>query len=195
MFLRNFDNFLMGLVGLPSAPNTNFNYVDGNMYINYSGQFGDGSVNVKKANGSIEAMKVNNGSYVSSTLGMGKSNICLGTGNTPVTYEDYDLSGDIVSSKLLTYQSHEFTYDESTHKFKKRVTYTYSNTGSTDLVVSEWGLWTSSGTYFSSAVNFRDNKTYDVLLYREVLDEPLTIPAGVTSTLTFEVEFPMMHHI
>lgn len=207
MFLRNYDNFLMVLMGIGVSANeikklgsdASLPALYNNLLAYYSATgsnnmgsptFVDGGIGYKTISGNI--IKVSFSHYTSlqgcmgiiSPTGLGKSSICLGTGNTAVTYDDYKLSGEYVANNLV-FVSENTTYDTQSHSFKKSATYTYTNSGAEDITIKEWGL-------FSLGNNYTD--TNSCLFFREVLSSPITIAAGTTGTLTFSIEIPMPNH-
>lgn len=217
MFLRNYDNYLLTLMGATIEPangksvgssTSNFDA----FYSDYYGtvihcgsssngfgtkdNVGDGYISYRTVKGSIAKTRITNLSggtqaYLTVPTILGTTNICLGTGTDEVTYEDYKLSGDIISNSPLKFQSdsYELAFDNVTKKFRKKVTFTYSNTTDSDITISEWGMYGLTSSDFAKA----DYAT-TVLFFREVLSEPITIAAGTTSTLTFSVDLPMPNH-
>ena len=195
MFLRNYDNMIQlyhdkDHIGLNATQS-------GEHLYSSKALFGDGYLNAKTANGSIVGF--NTGIAKSSSAAVsrgffvfGPGSICLGTGNTPVTYDDFKLSGDLVANKLIEIEdSAQMTYDTDKKCWKHVFQATYSNTTDTNLTISEWGLFrTQNG---SAAKAYAEDGS-SVLLFREVLSAPVVIAAGTTGTLTFEMELPMTNY-
>lgn len=196
MFLRNYDNFLLAVMGA-TAQGKNVATAShqavsnaGDLWYGTSAAFGtnsnhgDGYINVRTMTNSISKIALSYSSG-SSTLSIACptaitcANIVLGTGVDEVTYEDYKLSGDSISTDPLMFHSQNLTWGDVTKKFTRSVTFTYTNTTDSDVTIREWGLAMC-------------NKT--VLVFREVLTEPITIAAGTTGTLTFSIELPMFNH-
>lgn len=200
MWLRNFDNLTCALLGYyteTGGATTPQRTNDGSDI----SVFGDGHVNVKQRTGSIATVRYvtsassnGNSIYTSRPLYLSKSNICIGTGNTPVTYDDFNLSGEILDNTKLVYVSDSKEYSSDYKKLIKTVVFTYHNDTSSPITISEWGLFYYNGSSnISSATKF-DAQTYNTLCYREVLDSPITIAEGTTGTLTFKVEIPFFNH-
>ena len=159
MFLRNFDNYMLALMGVANngAPassvstawNNNF-YVHGCFPLNNKNGrndniFGDGYLCFKAATGSIAAItptyfasSTSSGGHtcvIISPLVMAKGNLCIGTGDTAVTYEDHKLSGEVVDNSKLVYVSHSIDFDADTKKYKKTITYTWTNATESDITI------------------------------------------------------------
>ena len=99
---------------------------------------------------------------------MSMGGVMFGDGNTPPTVDDFQLSGD----HFTTYSSSvTHTYDPDANE--ATVTYTLTNTGSTDFTIREVG-----GICTSSAI----------LAFREVLDSPVTIVAGGIGQVTIKIK-------
>lgn len=94
----------------------------------------------------------------------------FGDGNTPPTVDDYQLSG----SHFTTCSANvSISFDSDSNSFA--ALYTLTNTGTEEFVVREVGVFYYSG-----------------MVVREVLDSPVTIPAGGVGqvTLTIKVNIP-----
>ncbi len=102
-------------------------------------------------------------------------NFVVGSGTTPVTADDYKVEKEIVSG--LACEAVTSTVDEATHTvvFRK----TLRNTSEKDITISEVGL--------TGAV--RANSTVSqALIYREVLQTPVTIAPGESATIRMAIE-------
>lgn len=187
MFLRNYDNFM-------AAVNLFDNVTpDSSNISNSAGSFSDGYYNQKAANGTVAKIFYNCSSTLLPVASLSTRGICLGTGNTAVTYEDYQLSGNVIENKLVEV-SKSVSYDATTHKFKRILVATYTNSGSTDLTISEWGLWRVNAQNAVASVTFTHTSSDAALVYRAVLSKPIVIEAGTTATLTFSIDVPMPNH-
>lgn len=197
MFLRNYDNYFVALNLCPYGEyNTNYPCGGSPSMSSATFEYADGAFVQKNTNGSNVSVKLA-GTMTSSAgdtkgpLMFNKNGICLGTGTTPVTYDDYRLSGDVIPNKLAMV-SKDRTYDFNTHRWTATLTATYSNTGDEAITISEWGIWRNNNDYTTTA--FSNASTTCCLVFREVLDEPIVIEPGTTATLTFSVEIPMPNH-
>lgn len=102
----------------------------------------------------------------------------VGNGNTEPTLGDYCLDSDC-NSWLTNIQTTVNTgYEDNV--IKTVITMSAINTGVNELVIKEVGVF--KGVYESGLVN------HDVLLVRELLDDPLTVPSGGAFSLTFAWE-------
>ena len=188
MFLRNYDNYMATLM-LGLANNDDINeYITVNATQTYtfgsSSEFSDGNITGKSTNGSVRPIYV----------GFTRYSICMGTGNTPVTYDDYRLSGDVISYKLALVKR-TVAWDSENKKFKHTAIYTCTNTGESDVTISEWGIFRPLTNDGNIASTYNNNDSWITLMFREVLDEPVTIAAGTTGTLTFSMDVPMPNHL
>ena len=102
----------------------------------------------------------------------------VGNGNTEPTLGDYCLDSDC-TSWLTNIQTTVNTGYEG-NVIKTVITMSAINTGVNELVIKEVGVF--KGLYESGRVN------HDVLLVRELLDDPLTVPSGDAFSLTFAWE-------
>jgi len=124
----------------------------------------------------IMGCSVNMMNHISLTSGsIGTLYLKVGTGTTVATEDDYeletvntDVSCDVVV--VGTSVNHTKTY-----------TATFSNPTSNDITVTEVGLY--GYIYVSTSENA------DFLLDRTVLNTPITIPAGESKPITYELSF------
>lgn len=192
MFLRNYDNYFVAVNLCVYGGNPSYPGAGSSSSSSTSVDYADGAYGQKSTNGANTGVKLS-GSITSAmayTLGplmFDKNGICLGTGTTEVTYDDYRLSGNTLPNKLVEISSDK-TYDFQTHRWKATLTASYSNTEAEAITISEWGIWRSNGSY---STTFSNSSSTCCLVFREVLDEPIVIEAGTTATLTFSVEIPM----
>lgn len=192
MFLRNYDN-MMVLYHFTTDYTSTHN-TGNELYINNKASFGDGNINVKRSDGSVAGfVKDYHANFNLYIAPLSPQNICIGTGNTPVTYDDYTLSGEIIDNTKLSYVSYEINYDAEGRKVSKTVTYTYTNETDSNITISEWGLFRHWITAGSGNSYLFSNSAYDILFYREVLETPITIEPGTSATLKFKIDIPINH--
>lgn len=202
MFLRNFDNAMLLQLGVGQSSTTSISTTKSVL----GTTFGDGSIAIKTTEGSNNGFRA--GSIGSSTsvycnylslLSLQITDICLGDGNIPVTYEDYKLSGNLIENKLVKISSN-IVYNHDTKEFIQTLVATYNNNSEKQIVINEWGLFTNnypvtpSSSVSSTKGTYSNNGNY-ILLYHEVLDEPVIIEAGTTATLTFTLRVGLMHQV
>ena len=104
--------------------------------------------------------------------------ILVGSGTTPVTLDDYVLESLITTvSKDSASGNIIYTIDNDSKSLTEKtiIEISVKNTGTESIVVSEIGL--AQTVYITSASNYTT-----VLLYREVLDNPVTIAPEEFST-------------
>lgn len=101
----------------------------------------------------------------------------VGTGTTAPTENDYELqtvNTDVSCDTVVVGNSANYT---------KTYTATFSNPTNSDITVAEVGLY---GNIMFDAPN---EDYMDVLLDRTVLTTPITIPAGESKAITYELGF------
>ena len=110
-----------------------------------------------------------------STYVYGITYIRCGMGTTEATEDDYKLEAEATG---LTCDSAVTAIGSNNSKI---YTATFSNTTDDDIVVTEIGFFVN---------NAYDGNQYDnFLLERIVLDTPITIPAGESKPITYELSF------
>lgn len=207
MFLRNFDNVMVLLAGanFNTTSTSSVSQSQGGTTISGTTVFDDNYINVKTTSGSIVTPYLWPGSYLQAPCRAVAQGICIGNGNTAVTYNDFKLSGDCLNSRF-TLQAQSCTRSWVNGELTQNVTLTlYNNTDSTQTI-SEWGLWgaqpsgstSSSSTYYwtsSTSVGYYSNSSsYAILYYREVLNTAVEVPSHGTAVVTFSVKYPMPNH-
>ncbi len=107
--------------------------------------------------------------------------ILLGTGNTAPTTADYRLE-QTANVNYLSCAVGAPVYDLSVGTVTRTVTVSVQNTGSENVTIREWGIFGSIRTsnYYSSSIA-------TALLYREVLDSPVTLGQYQAATLELTV--------
>lgn len=195
MFLRNYDNYFVAINLCPQSTNTKTPALGNSSSVSPTSGYEDGTYVQRSTNGTNNAVAFAY-YYDYSALSLPPilfvpHSICLGDGTTAVTYDDYQLSGNVIENKLVKISSNK-TYNFQTHKWKMTMVASYSNTGDADITISEWGLWRNNSSYSTTA--FSNSSSTCCLVFREVLDEPIVIAAGTTATLSFSIEIPMPNH-
>lgn len=132
-----------------------------------------GSMIVEHANDSL-LTAYNNSGYV------------LGSGNTPATEDDYELQS-LITTLTGTY-ANILIYDETNHCYKMRTTLTVSNPTSASITISEVGKLVAVRT--GTTRGGSTNTTSYVLIFRTVLDTPVTIPSDESSIIAFDYVYP-----
>lgn len=127
---------------------------------------------------SVYSFRLNN----VTTQSAGVSGVMFGTGTTPVTIDDYKLSGSIITG-LTPSISESVGADEN--GAYRTVIYTLTNTNSYDVTIGEVGAVIMCCESTSTMASSR----YPALVERTVLDKPITIPAGGFGQVTYTVRF------
>ena len=102
--------------------------------------------------------------------------ICVGSGTTPPTYEDYKLESMITSGISGTVKT---TLDDNNDTVW---TLTITNSSSADITIGEVG-------YFNVGFYGAGNSTDYFMYERTVLDTPITIAAGGFGQVTYTIRF------
>lgn len=172
MLLRNYDNIVAAysLVSYQELQN-------GDTTV-----FGDGHLNVKWANGNIHYIKSVGDVYcilplnrlcASRVANQGHSWVSLGSGTTPVNYDDYKLENELSTSQIVVNSSSRVIgdpiYDEINKTWTKTMSYDFQ--AKSDVTVSEIGV------YFQTESTNSGINLY-ALVYREVLEQPVSLTTG-----------------
>lgn len=114
---------------------------------------------------------VNALNHLAKEANYGFSTIKVGTGTTTPTQNDYNMQNEATG----------ITCDAAstglTSNLTKTYTATFSNSTASDINITELGLFV------------RDYNENDFLLDRTVLSTPITIPAGQSKSITYEIAF------
>ena len=160
MFLRNYDNIIAAWTwgGLGTQ------FIDGSTKAKSTGGI-VGDVLLVHDGNSIYPFKPQGGSY-------GKTKAVVGNGDTAVSYDDYVLDNQLAITATLAVTLP--TYDSTTGKWVYVNTISITNNTVDAVAVSEYGIVLD---------DVRNIKSY--LIYREVLDTPITLAAGANATIEF----------
>ena len=174
MLLRNFDRTLA-------------TFMTGTSLTSFGTQqvYGPADTRVLTTSGGIPNSTIDYGSPIS----LSYQSICIGDGTQEVQYTDYRLSGSTIGSKFENV-SNLLVYDEDINCWVRTLTVKYSNTRDKDFVVSEWGIWRVPTNISNIPTEYSNSSSYVVLVWRELLDKPITIAANSTATLTFTLKIP-----
>jgi hypothetical protein len=117
-------------------------------------------------------------------VGSSASGVRLGDGTVPPTPEDWNLSGSMITTFVMTSVVTGVIADDGS--CTKTATYTITNSGSTDIVISEIGYFGAIQTHYTNA-NYNQKSTVLHLLDRTLLEEPVTIPPGGIGQVTYSI--------
>jgi len=99
--------------------------------------------------------------------------IAIGSGNTPVTLDDYDLANRIGAVNVQAID---------VDPLSKRISFNASFNFAFDVTIYETGLLLTNVYDVNGAL-------HDVLIERTVLDSPVTIPANTTFAVGYVIQF------
>lgn len=108
--------------------------------------------------------------------------VYFGTGSTPPSRSDIELEAPITSGLSFTGSGNVLFYDEGDGVYSASTTFTIKNTTSAEIVIREIGCFaTGSGLTESGSLLY--------MMERTVLDNPITIPSGITKLITYKITF------
>lgn len=105
--------------------------------------------------------------------------VIFGDGNAPPTLDDYNLSGNLITSVNAT-ASVKHVNNNALGAKEIRAEYTLTNTGTSSITIREIGLIAAAGGNNSQS-------NMKCLLERTVLDEPVTIPRGGSAVIAYTI--------
>ncbi len=189
MILRNYDNIMLAIRMPVSYFNTNLS--------TDTTTFGDGHINVKLSNETLAPIYPRNSStqYVPfdyfnespniDTIGWAEyyNNLICGSGDTPVTYDDYKLSSIFNQNQMVVVLgSHASTtpvYNDADGSWSVTYTRLFKNNTSETLTVREIGVMSPfrNGSSTSAIAG--------ALTFRKVLETAIDVPANGYVELSF----------
>lgn len=166
-----------------------------------SSTFGDGKLNYKDSSGSISSpsgsqfspwslVGSNQGPQWGGALGDAGFGIGVGTGTTPEDFNDVVLQTKVqhgTGSGQLSYQGGILgtaTYNSQTKKWTQTISRIFNNNSSSDINISETAIYILCGNIYGNPSK--------VMIERNLLATPVTVPAAykLTVTYTTEMTFP-----
>ena len=180
MLLRNYYNWLAMLT--MGVTNTD------------TSTFGDGHLNTKQRSGAVKRFQVGFsmvcvgigfpfGEVIDGSATTSYSAIIIGSGDTVVTFDDYNLAS-IISSGWTKGTPVVGTpaYNAETKKWTNTISFLCTNTSGSTMTIKEVGIVAPIYSY---------NGTDSSLIYREVLATPVEIANSATKTITLNLEYTM----
>lgn len=179
MILRNFYNMIVATVVGAGAPVVDYTGAPKLHYHNYATSYAGKPMLYDPNSGHQGNPRMNN---IMTTLdNTSYGGVVFGTGTTPPTYDDYKLSGDLITG--LTISKTEST-DRSDTDASRTVIYTITNGGASDVTIGEVGLLAvGSQSPKETSYGYR----YPMMVERTVLNSPVTIPAGGIGQVTYTI--------
>lgn len=118
----------------------------------------------------------------SNTFGYG---VFFGSGNEPVTVDDYKLSGDVVSGYTYSYKVNS-TYAADGSNGIVQYDYTITNNNDTEITIGEVAIFGEATWQTSSSSSTKYTHHY-YMFERTALETPITIPAGGVGQVTYAI--------
>lgn len=109
------------------------------------------------------------------------SSIQIGTGNTPPSYEDYCLHTPLSNNLTLGTVSYSSKYDSDTHIYTLDIKIPIIYNGTESVTASEYGIFVGIPRSVSGSSVY----SLPTMIYRETLDEPVTLEQNDTIEITF----------
>jgi hypothetical protein len=159
----------------PKIPNTNFTNLP--KFVAIDGA--ERQMNNQEGYESAQNFLYNMMNHMEKTTSSAIGNLYMkvGTGTTAPTENDYELNN------INTDVSCDSVVAGSSANYTKTYTAIFSNPTTSDITVTEVGL------YGKVCYDSRSSYYMIVLLARTVLDTPITIPAGESKAITYELGF------
>lgn len=160
MFLRNYYN-MMARLSLNLRTNANGNFGDSSLVFRtnngnllrelYPGGSSPSASSMADYIPAISELSIWSGEYAYFKV------IAFGSGNEPVTFEDYTL-GTLLHNqfKYNLVSTSGFNYDENTKKYSVQTKYTLSNITSDIITIREYGIFCGQPSYNTGILIFRD---------------------------------------
>lgn len=112
--------------------------------------------------------------------------VFFGSGNEPVSIDDYKLSGNVVSGFTFSYND-ESTYAEDGSYCIVRYNYTITNNNDSEITIGEVGLFYES-TWYVRATSSAPYTHHYYMFERTALETPITIPAGGVGQVEYTIQ-------
>lgn len=113
--------------------------------------------------------------------------VYFGSGTTPPQASDYRLEAPITTGLAITNGSNVFTVDKGNGTYEVSGSYIVRNTTDADITIAEIGYVAPMSNSSSAA--------YCMLLERQVLAVPVTVPAGEAKLITYKITFNQTFHV
>ena len=156
--------------------------------------YGDGNINYLATNASLMTLSPLTLMYSTpetspygflGAVGSNTTGIVVGTGTAPYHFDQFRLNKIIANGTSNGQISHQAsnapvkTWDSSGRNYSASFSRIYNNNGSTDITITEVGIYCNMGSNYAMAV-------------RDVLSVPVLVPAGGKLTITYviNVTFP-----
>ena len=118
----------------------------------------------------------------------GSYGIALGSGTTAVTDEDYTMESLITSGIQASFASVAKAYDAEEGKSYSYINITVTNTGASDVTISEIGIFATSRCSTSKGATVSTSANVTVMIDHTLLSTPITIPATEAAIIQYRFE-------
>lgn len=136
------------------------------------------------------------GSIVDKECYRGEGGVCFGTGSTPATKDDYTLESPITSGITVTNPSDVVYHENDNGQYTFSASFVVANTSDAELNIWEVGVVSYLGNYCSTGITISGSFGGSPILFdRQVLSEPITIPAGESKLVTYKITFNQVLNI
>lgn len=174
MFTQNYINYKkLCFFAIGYSGSQNFTDYNGNSVYGYRGASYDGDIGGRLTDVKIAAP----GSY----------GVYFGTGTTQPTLSDYTMESPITSGLSVLGASLVEDHEGSSHRL--RCVYTIQNTSESDITISEIGIFSRVNAANLYNLSTGTNQWKYVLMYRDILETPITIQAGKTKLIEYVFTF------
>ena len=171
--IRNGTNVYSPVFDFTSQPNIatgSFKDVTGTAY--FFAPYPSGSINLSNLSTSLTS-----------------AGIIVGSGTTAPTVDDYSLESMITSGITGSIPSSPtYTFDSTNNQYVVSKDITIANTGSSSITISEIGILGRAYYGDSKGATVGSTNKY-VLIDRTVLNEAVTIPAGESGVVRYEIRY------
>ena len=111
------------------------------------------------------------------------ANLIIGNGTTPPVATDYAIESEIYNNISFVALNTLINTTTGTITYEK----TMKNDRNEEIIISEIGLsWP-----ISTSTSYSSYNAYQILVYREVLENPLTVQPGESFTISIQHQFTM----
>lgn len=173
MILNNFRKILFGGIFGSTAQASNiptFGLIELVTVNGSTATISNNAYNSSSSFGQTVCSILNAFNQIANSESVGSSTIKVGTGTTAPTADDYNLEDEATG---VTCDSVSVGLSGNLTKI---YTGTFANSTSSDVNITELGL-------------FLKNNYYSFMLDRTILSTPITIPAGQSKSITYEIAF------
>lgn len=120
----------------------------------------------------------------------GTTAVFFGSGNAPVTVDDYKFSGSTIQNITYSYKDNS-TYADDGSVCNVTYDYTITNHNDSEITIGEIGIFSEVTwpTHYNGGIKYTH---FNYMFERTALETPITIPAGGVGQITYTIkmEYP-----